>query len=384
MRNKRLDILRCVAILLVVAAHAQIWSFTTRVGWIGVDLFFVLSGFLISGLLYSEYKQRQDISFRRFFVRRGLKIYPAFYLLLLATFAAQHLLWHGTPERPIKFFYEAAFIQNYFYGIWTHTWSLAVEEHFYLGLALLLLILARISKDRLNPFRSIPWVFAGVAGLCLALRAWTIWIAPPTGYLTPHVMNPTHTRMDGLFFGVLLGYFYHFHRETFQNALRPAATRLAIGVISLLLLTTPYLFDRDSHFLLSIGLTLIYLGFGGLLVLALEARDILKGHSARVAERMGTGLAYVGQHSYSIYLWHVPFLVVVPVIERKILHTDLPTALLASIYIVGSCALGIFFANLVEFPVLRFRDRFFPMLQKNQANRVTAPEVALPAVQTKP
>ena len=114
MRNKRLDILRCVAILLVVAAHAQIWRVTTRVGWVGVDLFFVLSGFLISGLLYSEYKQRQDISFRRFFVRRGLKIYPAFYLLVLATFLGQRLLWHAAPERPIRFLVPSDFCSELF------------------------------------------------------------------------------------------------------------------------------------------------------------------------------------------------------------------------------------------------------------------------------
>lgn len=384
MRNKRLDILRCVAILLVVTAHAQIWRFTTKVGWVGVDLFFVLSGFLISGLLYAEYKQWQDISFRRFFVRRGLKIYPAFYLLLVATFAAQHLLWHGTPERPIKFFYEAAFIQNYFYGVWTHTWSLAVEEHFYLGLALLLLILARISPDRANPFRSIPWVFGGIAAVCLGLRAWTIWIARPAGYLTPQVMNPTHTRMDGLFFGVLLGYLYHFHRDAFQRALRSTTMRLLIGGLSVLFLTTPYLFDRDSHFLLSLGLTLIYLGFGGMFVLALEVHEVLNKKAARAVEFVGTGMAYVGQHSYSIYLWHVPFLVVIPVIERKVLHVSLPIALLAAIYIVGSCALGIFFANLVEFPVLRVRDRFFPRLQRPKTDPAPTGNVALPAVQTKP
>jgi peptidoglycan/LPS O-acetylase OafA/YrhL len=60
--------------------HGGVWPAAAHHGWIGVDLFFVLSGFLISGLLFNEYKARSSISFKRFFIRRGLKIYPAFYL----------------------------------------------------------------------------------------------------------------------------------------------------------------------------------------------------------------------------------------------------------------------------------------------------------------
>ena len=64
---------------MVILVHSGESRFFSRVGWTGVDLFFVLSGFLISGLLFSEYKKRHAIDFKRFFIRRGLKIYPAFY-----------------------------------------------------------------------------------------------------------------------------------------------------------------------------------------------------------------------------------------------------------------------------------------------------------------
>jgi peptidoglycan/LPS O-acetylase OafA/YrhL len=66
MRNKWLDILRCVAIIVVMFRHGEISAFLHRVGWVGVDLFFVLTGFLISGLLFSEYKKRGTISLKRF------------------------------------------------------------------------------------------------------------------------------------------------------------------------------------------------------------------------------------------------------------------------------------------------------------------------------
>src|SRR5204862_235326 len=85
MRNKRLDTLRCIAVFSVMILHGNIWPFFGRIGWIGVDLFFVLSGFLISGLLFSEYRTQNSISFKRFIIRRGLKIYPAFYLFLFLT-----------------------------------------------------------------------------------------------------------------------------------------------------------------------------------------------------------------------------------------------------------------------------------------------------------
>jgi len=77
-RNQSLDMLRGVAVLLVLGRHmdgAGIWS---SAGWCGVDLFFVLSGFLISGLLFTEFKKTGTIDVKRFWIRRGFKIYPAF------------------------------------------------------------------------------------------------------------------------------------------------------------------------------------------------------------------------------------------------------------------------------------------------------------------
>jgi len=260
MRIKRLDILRCAAVLLVVTGHSGIFFLTSKVGWVGVDLFFVLSGFLISGLLYSEYKKRGAISFRRFFIRRGMKIYPAFYVMLLATYVGQLLFWHAPPQPLSSYLREILFVQNYRYAIWGHTWSLAVEEHFYIALALLLLALARYSLDRTDPFRKVPQIFLFVAVTCLTLRILTIALTPSSKFITWQVMNLTHTRIDALFFGVLLGYLYHFRPETITNFCRPAANRVALGILSVVLLSCCYFFSRDDHFQLMFGLTFLYLG----------------------------------------------------------------------------------------------------------------------------
>jgi peptidoglycan/LPS O-acetylase OafA/YrhL len=372
MRIKRLDILRCVAVLLVVAAHARIFSLTTRIGWVGVDLFFVLSGFLISGLLYSEYKKRGDISFRRFFIRRGMKIYPAFYVLLLATYIGQLFFWHAPPQPLSSYLREIFFVQNYRYAIWGHTWSLAVEEHFYIALALLLLVLARYSSNRTDPFGKVPHIFAFVAVTCLTLRILTIALTPPAKFLTWQVMNLTHTRIDALFFGVLLGYLYHFRPETITNVSRPAANRVALGILSAALLSSSYFFSRDDHFQLSFGLTFLYLGFGGLLILSLEVRNVLKGRVARITEKIGTGCANVGTYSYSIYLWHAPFLVYVPVFLQKFVHVQLSGMASSGFYILGSCTLGIAMAKLIELPVLQLRDRLIPRLQDSGINPASA------------
>src|SRR5215831_18752084 len=81
-RNAQLDALRAIAVLLVLGRHLPFFPLWIRVGWTGVDLFFVLSGFLISGLLFREYKATGGIRIGRFLVRRGFKIYPAYYLFL--------------------------------------------------------------------------------------------------------------------------------------------------------------------------------------------------------------------------------------------------------------------------------------------------------------
>jgi peptidoglycan/LPS O-acetylase OafA/YrhL len=89
---------------------------------------------------------------------------------------------------------------------------------------------------------------------------------------------------------------------------------------------------------------------------------------AKVTEKMGNGCAFLGKHCYSTYLWHTPLILAFSVFERKVLRTELPFAVLMAIYIVGSFALGIFFARLFELPVLRLRDRFIPMYQQPALN----------------
>ncbi|MSP58983.1 MAG: acyltransferase [Myxococcales bacterium] len=126
-RSAAIDALRGVAILLVLGRHipevlqlpAVVHTALAewrRFGWIGVDLFFVLSGFLVSGLLFREHQRHGRLFAGRFLIRRGFKIYPGFYLLLFATWL---VLGRWLP--PHALLSEGLFVQNYWLSAWAHT-----------------------------------------------------------------------------------------------------------------------------------------------------------------------------------------------------------------------------------------------------------------------
>jgi len=356
MRNKRLDILRCVAVVTVILHHSGDSSFFTRIGWTGVDLFFVLSGFLISGLLFSEYKKRNAIDFRRFFIRRGLKIYPAFYVFLILTGVTSELYLQAHSTFP-QYLHDIFFIMNYAHGVWDHTWTLAVEEHFYIFLPVFLFILARFSSNRQDPFRLIPWAAAAIALLCPGLRATSVYVGTPN-FNMAYVAS--HDRMDALFLGVLIGYLYHFRSPILEQLMLPTRNRIAIAAASVILLSFAYLYGRDNRFFATFGYSFVYMGFGGVLLLTLYTRGILSGKLAQITKFVGSAAAYVGVYSYSIYLWHGPTGAWLPGFVRRVLGHPTGKYGRFTIYLVGSLVVGIVMSKLVEYPILRLRDRFLP------------------------
>ena len=150
--------------LLVSAYHFAYFPVLSNIGWCGVDLFFVLSGYLISGLLFSEYSRTGTFNVGRFWLRRGLKIWPSLYVFLVA---ALPLAVSNGPGWGPSMLASAFFYSNYSQTIRLvgHTWSLAVEEHFYLALPLLLLLLIRLKRLPL-----VPWVGMALLAICMALR----------------------------------------------------------------------------------------------------------------------------------------------------------------------------------------------------------------------
>ncbi len=357
-----------------------------KIGWAGVDLFFVLSGFLISGLLFVEYKEYQSIDIRRFLIRRGFRIYPSFYVFLFGAGVAARVFARGMAPGAGQYLHEAFFIQNYFPGVWGHTWSLAVEEHFYIMLPIFLVLLARYSPNRENPFEVIPLAFAAVAIVSMASRALFLLVAQPRAFLgLPY--RGTNFRMDALFLGVLLGYLYHFHPV--RLAAFVEQNRLALAGLSSALLSVPLFVGRETGAFVVLGLTGMYLGFGGLLLLSLYIHNVIPSILRPASGVIGGCMAFLGMYSYSIYLWHLPVSFWTPAIARRAFHVDPSPWVSFFLYACASLALGIFMARMVELPALKLRERLFPSAAKARSaaesgleSRYAPVPVALPVGKT--
>src|SRR5438045_2628845 len=207
-RQPGLDFLRALAIIVVVIYHAALFGFPLpgsvhRFGWIGVDLFFVLSGYLIGGQLLAPLARNQRINLRRFFARRTLRILPA-YLVVLGIYLLLPS-WREYPEMsPLwKFLISIQNIGLHGGTAFSHAWSLAVEDQFYLTLPFILLFVNCWSRAALI----VPCLIF-VGGILLrtflayqhpaeisgvAFRDYQAWI-----------YYPTWTRLDPVVFGVAL------------------------------------------------------------------------------------------------------------------------------------------------------------------------------------
>lgn len=347
-RKIELDFVRGIAILLVMGFHysfpatgspldsiAGTWK---AVGWIGVDLFFVLSGFLVGGLLMKEYKATGAIIPRRFLVRRAFKIWPPLYVLVLFHVAL------GRHPLEAFFWQNLLHVQNYFGTSIAQTWSLAVEEHFYLLLAFVLW--ASVSRGP----RFVAWTLVGIASASVVARLLAL------GYGVPEsAFGQTQYRMDGLMCGVLLALVFHFRPQLFAKLAAQRALLFAavVGLCAWVLLTA-----GNQVLTRSIGYTVLALGFVALLVLVHE-------HSGRlVTQRWYRAVAWVGLYSYGIYLWHT----VAAEPGRRLIamlaaHSVPPVAawfVAGAVQFAIGIAVGYVMTKLVEWPALRLRDRLFP------------------------
>jgi peptidoglycan/LPS O-acetylase OafA/YrhL len=268
-------------------------------------------------------------------------------------------------------------VQNYGPGVWDHTWSLAVEEHFYVGLTLLLLWMVRLAPGDADPFRRIPAICVALAIACLLLRAARCGCIPTrTGDSLTRLQHDAHADRQPVF-RCVSRLPVPFRAESVRHFLASSRNRLGLAILTAFMLLLCFVLPAPRWFLV-FGFTSLYLGFGGLLVLCLESRDLLRGSPARAAGWLGSGCAYVGRHSYSIYLWHLPFLTFAPYALRKVLHVQLPPVAQGLFYFIGACALGILFARAIGFPVLKLRERFFPARENEIGSTVSAIERVRP------
>lgn len=289
-----LDGIRTLAVALVFFAHGGLEQIVP--GGLGVTIFFVLSGYLITTLMRVEHARTGTIHYRQFYLRRLLRLMPP--LFIVATLAGFLSLVNiidgdftaGGLFSTLFYFGNYFVIAQEFSGLPAGLgviWSLAIEEHYYLFYPPLALLLLGVSRVRLS--------IALLATLCAAVLAWRYWLvfhgASPA-YLT----MATDTRVDAILIGCLMGMWRNpwLDKVASSNALRDAVLAIICGTV---LLGT--LFYRDEVFRLTLRYTLQSLSIAPLIYLAVvhANRWPFRWLSARP-------LVYLGTISYTLYLAH--------------------------------------------------------------------------------
>ena len=345
--------------ILVILAHLQISHLNAPIqvqqileflrpslGSFGVELFFVLSGFLISGLLFKEWDKSGKIQAGRFLLRRGFKIYPAFWVVLSFIIAVR--LWRGYGIPLDRLTGELLFLQNYLGRLDDPHWTLAVEEHFYIILAGLFLWQSNKGSNAMGG-HWIPITFIILSLCCLLSRFVANLICPEN---IDQILMMSHCRMDGLFSGVLLTWgcrsaSWHKRFQKFQSL----PIYLAIAMLACILI--PIFSNYGGSWNLYFGSNLRVFIASLLILIGVNSGSTLR-------RPWWQALSGVGRHSYSIYLWHTPWIrIIQPYIAKYLPNSDC-WWISAALGIGGSVALGRLMSEIVEKPCLRLRDYWFP------------------------
>jgi peptidoglycan/LPS O-acetylase OafA/YrhL len=359
-RLREIDFLRGIAIILVLFRHKPLFDFTVNMGWIGVDLFFVLSGFLVSGLLFNEYIKYGNINATRFLIRRGFKIYPIYYLTYVF-YLIPKFLEHNVSVKGILA--DGVFLQNYLFG-WGYaypaSWSLAVEEHFYFGLAFCLWLGLKNKvangEERLKaPFKQFETIVFLIFLTCLALRVVSNWLHPEREISN---FTMTHLRIDSLMMGVLVSYLYYFKR-TYLTHLYEKYKPVLPFIFLLGVCWAPFFDPFPSFFVKTIGFSLLFLSFGVLLVSFLLNKNINEKLDALFSVPVVNFVSKIGYCSYSIYVIHTLMIHLESFLVTKYhLYTN---PYLSFILATSLCiAVGMFMTFTVETFFLNIRDKYFP------------------------
>lgn len=348
-----IDGIRAIAVFLVIFYHA---GFMFVPGGLGVLIFFVVSGFLITWLLLREYQRNGAIKLSRFYARRALRIFPAFYVysaLLLAILIGLHkrVDW---PQTLASLFY----VNNYYQAIhgdpgtgFSQTWSLGIEEQFYLlwpGLAVLLCARKRTLATAAMVIIAAVWIHRAVLQFIFG-----VW----QGYF----YEAFDTRLDHLMMGCLLaiGLFnapeLPIWRILCDGIWKPALTAMLL-VGSVALENRFGAGYRDS------------IGFIADPVLVAILIPQLIAHRGRLATAWldSAPVRYLGRISYSLYLYQQ---IVLDPAQKLLRHFPQPIPLLGAIAALILTASGSYF--IIEKPFLRIKDRSFASLPQSSSNKAS-------------
>ncbi|MDR2186441.1 MAG: acyltransferase [Azonexus sp.] len=348
--------LRAVAILLVVAAHARLALFDG--GYVGVDVFFVLSGYLITGILVEEIRKEGSLSLVQFYARRFRRLAPAMLFMFLGVcFLSATLL---SPSRQLAESNAAIgvplWVSNFFYlfsqfdyfdaaaedSLFLHTWSLGVEEQFYLAWPLLLIAVLCVGVGRRSFAERERMLFFLMIAVLLASLSWNVLLTPEQP-MTAFYMMPTRAWQFAL--GALVWLSMNKSATVPVMGGRPYVNGL-VGWLGLgMLLLAALFFDAHNEYP---GWRSLLPSVGAAAMIASGAIQKGKGTIAHFLSQ--PFLRYIGRISYSWYLWHWPVLL----LGRK--YAGGGDSLIASgVCVLVSLVLAILSWRMVELPLRRYR-----------------------------
>jgi peptidoglycan/LPS O-acetylase OafA/YrhL len=337
-----LDGIRAVAVLLVMAGHLGL----VYAGGLGVDIFFVLSGYLITAILVAEFRANRRISLKRFYVRRALRILPAVILLLLVLNIfvaitqprdhAETFRWDSLGA----LFYIANWLRAFGrdLGILGHLWSLSIEEQFYFlwPVTLAFLLSRKLSVNRILLIVGFAILLVNVDRICLyhGIESFN------------RIYNGLDTRADALLVGCALGLSGYgiFPRRLFGLL----GLIGAAFVVYVLFRSYPVPANLQVPFGLTIGGTLFAVGTAFFLAAILSNGERIFARLLRLPP-----LVWTGRLSYGLYLWHFP----VFTFAAGALPGLTPVGSMA-LKVCGTFAAATFSYYVLERPCLRLKKRF--------------------------
>jgi peptidoglycan/LPS O-acetylase OafA/YrhL len=294
-------------------------------GFVGLDIFFALSGYLITSLLAAEYRNG-GIEIGRFYARRALRLYPTLLLLIAVYLALAPVLW-PTEDRWMVAAVTGFYMFDYAIAFWTmplsiaHTWSLGVEEKFYLLWPLLLPLILRAR-------RPIAWLVAAF----VAVTVWRYFVNYTWGWMQAYFSFDT--RMTGILLGAIAA------------LVRPKISRrggMIAGIVLVALIVLPTV---PSHRVDEADMWRISAAELAAFVLVSYAAEHAKSRF------LASGpMVYIGKLSYGIYIWHFPVVVLLNRDHPQPLWITLSATLVFSFTMAAICL------HLVDAPIKRWREK---------------------------
>lgn len=341
-----LDGLRGIAILAVMAFNGHLLFM--QGGFLGVDVFFVLSGFLITSILLQGYGETSRFDFKNFYVRRALRLLPALFALIVfivvfaLVFESGERLGNTINGVLFTLFYVANWAQVPPFppgiGPLSHAWSLSVEEQFYIVWPVLLFILLRL--------RNKAFAAAVTGGLILtSVTASVLMWNADVPYLRMYFGSDVraHELLIGCLAALMLSWGVFSEKEKFRSVFRLLVPVSIAGIL--------ISFFAVSH-------TTAFVYTGGFALVSLATAVLILGLVLFPSKLSGVfefgPLVWVGQISYGLYLWHFP------VIEgtKKFFEGSMPPALLSTGGVLMSVGVAAVSYYLLELPFLRLKSRF--------------------------